>query len=310
MVSANTSAQIQPWHAYLRALEITHTLVEPESSLPATPDGYAARARLRLARLKMLLGALGNPHHQTPLIHVAGTSGKGSTSAAIAGGLHRSGYRTGLHTSPYLQSATEKLQIDGTLISGSDFAERIDEILQTAAGVPEFVSQPPSYGEVWMALALYWFSHERVDVAVIETGAGGRFDLSNVITPVMSVITSVGIDHTETLGSTIREIAWHKAGIIKRGVPVVTAVRDQEALDAIVHEATLTGSQVIFPPNLSASLPGGAHSKSVPPFQQSNLALAATTLRAMRDAGFETSEEAIEIGLTTLRLPGRFEMVA
>ncbi len=295
------------WQTYLKGLERSDALFE--HSLERSPDREAATARavVRMERLTAWLDALGNPQDTVPLIHIAGTSGKGSTAAAIAGVFTASGFRTGLHTSPYLQSATEKLQIDGQLISGQQFGALVGSTLDVAAELAIFAEQPPSYGELWMAMALRWFGQEAVDIAVIETGAGGRFDLSNVIMPRVSVITTVGIDHTETLGSTIREIAWHKAGIIKPGVPVVTGVRDGEALQEIVREATEQGSRLVFAAD--NSLTSEFEDRNAPGFRRDNLLLAATTIREVRGLGFDVSENAIETGLTGLRLPGRFEIV-
>ncbi len=233
---------------------------------------------------------LGDPLSATPIVHVAGTSGKGSTATAIASILTAAGYRTGLHTSPYLQVATEKLQIDRELIGGDDFARLVDSTLDPL----EKAGFQPSYGQLWMAMALRWFEQERVDVAVIEVGAGGRFDLSNVVHPLVSVITEIGFDHTDTLGHTIEEIAWHKAGIIEPATPVVAAVSDRTALQVIAGEAHTQGSDLhrVIP------TPGD--------FRRTN---EATARLAVEQLDFDIETADIAEGLAHARLPGRTETV-
>ena len=306
---------------YREVLARTDARIDPAASHNKDLDEVRARAEFRLARLRSFLAYLGDPHLSYPVVHVGGTSGKGSTSTAIAAMLSAAGYKTGLHTSPYLQVATEKLAIDGQLIAAGKFAELVDDLLNAAARLG---NDRLTYGEIWFALLATHFAREQVDVAVIEVGAGGRFDLTNLVQPAVSVITSIGIDHTETLGKTIPEIAWHKAGIIKRGVPVVTAVTDPEALAPIFAEATLTGSAVIRPQatadydavTLFNGMPGirlasgesyqlGMSGR----YQATNAALAIAAVRALGRTGFTVSSEAIARGLATARLPGRFEVV-
>ncbi len=293
------------WGAYLAAVDLTHQLIDSGPPRTTNRDAAEERARYRMNRLQQLLAALGNSHRDVPLVHIAGTSGKGSTASAIAAGLSAAGYRTGLHTSPYLQSATENLRLDDQFIGGLDFGALVREVHGIASDHPAFARQPVSYGELWMAMTLHWFAQMRADVAVIETGAGGRFDLSNVIDPVLSVITTIGLDHTETLGPTIADIAWHKAGIIKSGAPIVTGVTDATALEVIVRQAKEAGSRLVFPdtrdrrdyaPNLPAS-----------PFQSTNAALAAAALHELGRNGFVIPETAIIDGVADARLPGRFE---
>jgi dihydrofolate synthase/folylpolyglutamate synthase len=158
--------------------------------------------------------------------------------------LTAAGLRTGLHTSPYLQVATEKLQLNGRLIAADRFAAIVDEVMDAAGHWSNRHGERLTYGEIWIGIVGLFYRSEQVDIAVLEVGAGGRFDLTNVITPTLSVVTSVGLDHILTLGGTIEEIAWHKAGIIKPGVPLVTAVADPKALPAIYDEAEKTGSAV------------------------------------------------------------------
>ncbi len=251
---------------------------------------YRQRAEFRLDRMREMLAALGDPLSATPIVHVAGTSGKGSTATAIASILTAGGYRTGLHTSPYLQVATEKLQIDHELIAGDAFAKLVDSTLDLL----ESDGFQPSYGQLWMAMILRWFEQEAVDVAVIEVGAGGRFDLTNVVHPLVSVITEIGFDHMDTLGSTMEEIAWHKAGIIEPVTPVVAAVSDRTALQVIAGEAHQQGADLhrIIP------TPGD--------FRRTN---EATARLAVELLDFDIDLDDIEDGLSHDRLPGRTETV-
>ncbi|GIW03688.1 MAG: hypothetical protein KatS3mg059_0308 [Thermomicrobiales bacterium] len=267
---------------YHHAVARLNALIDPEHQRSATLAEVRARAERRLARLRAFLAFLGNPHQRFPVIHVGGTSGKGSTATAIAAVLTAAGYRTGLHLSPYLQVATEKLQLNGQLIAPGAFADLVTETLAAADAWSARSGERLSYGEAWFALLATSFATEQVDMAVIEVGAGGRFDLTNVVQPVVSVITSVGLDHMDTLGPTIRDIAWHKAGIIKPGAPVVTPVRDPEALGPILDEARLTGSEVIHVlstgPAPSSGMAGA--------FQHVNTATAVATIRALIRQGY------------------------
>lgn len=290
---------------YHEAVARLNALIDPEHQRSTTLDEVRARAERRQARLRAFLAYLGNPHQQFAVVHVGGTSGKGSTAAAIAAMLTAAGYRTGLHLSPYLQVATEKIQLDGRLIAPDVFADLVTETLAAADAWSRRTGEQVSYGEAWMALLATYFAAEHVDFAVIEVGAGGRFDLTNVVQPVVSVITSVGLDHMDTLGPTIRDIAWHKAGIIKPGAPVVTPVRDPEALGPILDEARRTGSAVIrVPPTMAAVSPSMAGQ-----FQMVNAATAVATVQALAQQGFVMTEAAIAEGLAMARLPGRLETV-
>ncbi len=304
-------ASAADFERYVKTVERTHTLIDLDTDRSSGREAARERAIHRMGRLTSLLEALGQPHRTVPIVHVAGTSGKGSTATAIAAGLTAAGYRTALHTSPYLQSATEKLQLDGRLIAAGEFAQLVDATIAASEDVPAFKSTPISYGELWMAMVLRWFADVSADVAVLETGAGGRFDLSNVVSPVISVITTIGLDHLETLGPTIADVAWHKAGIIKQGVPVVTGVRDPEALEVIVREAAAMGSRLVFPDwhDRLAGAEGDDLGIAIAPFQRANQALAAATLRQMGMIGFTIDQEASERGVAGMQLPGRAEVM-
>jgi dihydrofolate synthase/folylpolyglutamate synthase len=303
-----------------------------ESLIDATPtpsdtsqDAVRQRATLRMARLRRFLDRLGNPHVGYPIVHVGGTSGKGSTSATIASILSAAGFNTGLHTSPYLQTPSEKLQCNGALIAAETYVTLCGILFGEHDKWIGSGEIPITYGEAWFALTALFFREMAVDIAVLEVGAGGRFDLTNVVTPVVSVITSVGLDHTTTLGPTTADIAWHKAGIIKPGVPAVTAVTHPKALEIIVAEASRDNAPLtIIDPDVMVTAVAtdfqgtgwidgrtGAyyHSTLRGRFQASNGATAVAAIEALRGLGFFVSDEAVERGLQTVRIPGRVEMI-
>jgi dihydrofolate synthase/folylpolyglutamate synthase len=306
-----------PFDLYRTALATINGLIVAEPPYGKTLPEIRARAEHRLGRLRAFLDYLGRPQDGYPIVHVTGTSGKGSTSTAAAAILTAAGYRTGLHTSPYLQVATEKAAIDGRLIDGAAFDALVDELVDASR---QWRGEQLTYAELWVALVLVYFARERVDAAVIEVGAGGRFDLTNIVQPAVSVITSIGIDHTETLGGTIEEIAWHKAGIIKAGRPAVSAVTEPVPASIIAAEAEATGSRlkvvdravpVDAAPDVegrlrwrhgetvvTAAMPGG--------YQAVN---GETAIAALEQCGFEISEQAIVAGIAAARLPGRLELV-
>jgi dihydrofolate synthase/folylpolyglutamate synthase len=254
-----------------------------------------------------MLSALGDPQRRYPVIHVTGTSGKGSTAASVAAILTAAGYRVGLRTSPYLQVPTEKLQIGPCLIDPGSFAEMTAQVLATAACLiqTEPEERPFSYSEAWSVLGYWWFAVRQVDVAVVEVGAGGRFDATNVIDPLVSVITSVGLDHLVTLGPTIADIAWHKAGIIKPGATAVVGDLPAEALLVIAREAKSASVDLIRAIDVD-----GAR-KHAPPvergFRARNAEVATAVARVLVQRGFAISEAAIADGIRSARLPGRLE---
>jgi dihydrofolate synthase / folylpolyglutamate synthase len=265
------------------------------------------RAAARLRRTRALLAALGDPHLRYPVVHVTGTSGKGSTCAAIAAILTAAGYRVGLRTSPYLQVATEKLQIGASLIDARSFAAQTRAVLDVARHLSDAddENQRPSYAEVWSGIAFSWFASRDVDVAVVEVGAGGRFDATNVVQPIVSVITSVGLDHVVSLGPTLADIAWHKAGIVKPGSVAVVGELPAEASAVVLAAARQAGAPVLF----GKDVPEAENflTQTGPAFQRTNARLAVAALQALRRQGFAVTDRAIRAGLASARLPGRFE---
>jgi dihydrofolate synthase/folylpolyglutamate synthase len=277
----------------------------------------------RLDRMRLLLHELGDPQLRYPTIHVGGTSGKGSTSTMLAAALSASGKRTGLHTKPHLQSMTERARIDGVPIPEAMFGELLQELMPAIERTTGEFGQP-SYFETLLALTFSYFAQEQVDVAVIEVGLGGELDGTNVITPRVSVITNVGLDHTEVLGETLVEIASDKAGIAKPGIPLVTATEDFAARAAIERRCREVGAP-FFVVDEHARVTGNAGERygqsftvetsaaryelSLPilgRFQQRNAATAIVALEQL-EPDLRPSVESVERGLANLVIPGRME---
>jgi dihydrofolate synthase/folylpolyglutamate synthase len=183
---------------------------------------------------------LGNPQNSFKTIHVAGTNGKGSTSHMLAAIFQQSGYKTGLYTSPHLKDFRERIRINGDMIA-KDF------VVDFVSGQQEIIEElSPSFFEVTVAMAFSYFALEQLDVAIIEVGLGGRLDSTNIITPELSVITNISLDHTNLLGNTLAEIAGEKAGIIKPGIPVVVGERNPETDFVFMQKAAATSSNLVF----------------------------------------------------------------
>src|SRR6185295_3554841 len=191
-------------------------------NLPMYQRVGAVAYKADLSNTIALCKALGNPERKFRSIHIAGTNGKGSSSHMIAAVLQSAGYKTGLYTSPHLKEFTERIKINGQDVSQDfvvDFVNRIKPVIETIH---------PSFFEVTVAMAFDYFALEKVDIAIIEVGLGGRLDSTNVITPVVSLITNISYDHMDLLGKTLAQIATEKAGIIKPSVPVVISERQQD----------------------------------------------------------------------------------
>jgi len=261
----------------------------------------------KLERIRAMLKAVGDPQHRYPVVHITGTSGKGSTAAAIAAILTAAGYRVGLRTSPFLQVATEKLQIGPSLIDAGSFSYLVRRVLSTVEQLFQFehAELPFSYAEAWSVLGYLWFADRSVDVAVVEVGAGGRFDPTNVIDPIVSVITSIGLDHVAVLGPTIADIAWHKAGIIKPGSAAVAGDLPQEALSVIANELKYARVDLVRVPEVVS--PQTEQSQLTRGFQERNAEVATAVANVLAQRGFAISTAAIANGIRSARLPGRLE---
>lgn len=212
------------------------TFQEAEAYIESVPRFTKKRA---LSNTEELLGRLGHPEEGLKIIHVAGTNGKGSVCAYLESCLRGAGYRTGLFTSPHLVRISERIQIDRVPVSDGEFTRLFERTMQAVRSMEMDGLPHPAYFELLFAMGMLYFSQQKVDFLVMETGLGGRLDATNAVKhPILTVITSISLDHTEYLGSTIPEIAGEKAGIIKKGVPVVyDAFRDRGSSDVIRQKA-------------------------------------------------------------------------
>lgn len=232
-------------------------------------------------------------------IHVAGTNGKGSVCAMTDAVCRASDLRTGLYTSPHLVTFRERIRLDGEMIPEADVAAGLTEIRALIARW----EHAPTFFEIVTALALAWFQRRGAEVVVIETGMGGRLDATNVVTPIVSVITPIGFDHQAWLGSTLAEIAAEKAGILKPGVPAVSATQAPEAAEVLRHTAERVGASLTF---IEEPLPLGWRVNLAGSHQRRNAALVAAALSA---SGLALSPTALRDGLATVQWPGRFQFV-
>lgn len=214
------------------------------SQLPMYQQQGASAYKKDLTNTVLLAAHLGNPEQNIKCVHVAGTNGKGSTSSMIASVLQEAGYKVGLYTSPHLKDFRERIKINGAMIS-EDFVVDFIRINQSF-----FEAHHLSFFEMTVGLAFDYFAKEQVDVAVIEVGMGGRLDSTNIITPLVSVITNIGLDHTQFLGTTLEAIAGEKAGIIKPNVPVVIGEYTAETKPVFVAKAKACQSEIYFASDL------------------------------------------------------------
>lgn len=211
------------------------------SSLPVFHRQGPAAYKADIGNIAQLMEFAGNPHlSDTKYIHIAGTNGKGSVAHLTAAYITASGYTCGLYTSPHYENIRERIKIDGELVGEKDFVRILNEYL------PVIASIKPSFFEIICAMALTWFHSQKVDYAVIEVGMGGRLDSTNIITPVLSVITNISFDHTAFLGNTLEAIAGEKAGIIKSQIPVLIGEYQNETAPVFIKRAKEEGSPIIF----------------------------------------------------------------
>jgi len=292
---------------------------------------------VRLDVMSSLLAALGNPHHHWPAIHIAGTKGKGSVAVMMEAALRQAGYTTGLYTSPHLVTVRERVRIDGEKISPDRLIDVAEKLRWAITGLQQHNDRRrPTFFEVYTALAFQAFADAAVDVAVIETGLGGRLDATNVITPIVAVITSIDLDHTHILGNTVQEIAGEKAGIIKPGIPVVTAHQAPEVYDVLAARTTKAGTSLLYAPDVAeldpvrpVPVPNTSDNFEPPTerfvlatdtgplelqctlagrHQADNAAAAYATLKTLADEGFTVSPNQFQAALTSLQWPARFQV--
>jgi dihydrofolate synthase/folylpolyglutamate synthase len=216
------------------------TLAYLYAQLPMFTRIGAAAIKKDLTNTLELCKRVGNPETKFKCIHIAGTNGKGSTSHMLAAILQTAGYKTGLYTSPHLKDFRERIRINGEMMPQIDVVNFVKEQQKNIEEIE------PSFFEVTVAMAFKHFAGNQIDIAVIETGLGGRLDSTNVITPIVSVITNIGYDHMNLLGNTLPEIAFEKAGIIKEGVPAIVGERQPEVEDVFIRKADECDSELVF----------------------------------------------------------------
>jgi dihydrofolate synthase / folylpolyglutamate synthase len=322
--------------AYLDALEYLYSFVD----FSMTRSFRYSADQFDLSRMAALMESLSNPHNDYAVIHIAGTKGKGSTAALVASAAHAADYRVGFYSSPHLQDYTERIQVNGRCISPAQLVALVDEMKPHVARIDRLTTF-----EITTALAFLYFARQDVDLAVIEVGLGGRLDATNVVEPMVSVITSLSYDHTAFLGSTLTEIAREKAGIIKERQPVVVSPQEDEARKMIEQIAqtrhspliqvghdylftpwkhSLDGQSLLIwtpeqQPDMNAFLqdPGGIEWSPLElempllgQHQVENAAAAYATLQTAREKGLRIHDEDIQRGFKQVFWPGRFEVLS
>ncbi len=276
------------------------------------------KIKLGLESMNRFLGLLGEPHKRVPCVHIGGTNGKGSVAATLLSILSQAGFRVGLYTSPHLSSVRERFRIGEQFISQDDFA-RLTERIRRVLGRDQI-----TYFEFTTTMAMLWFAEQEVDLALLEVGMGGRLDATNVVTPLVSVITNVSMDHEQYLGETLEQVAGEKAGIIKPGIPVVSGVADDISRAVIEKRCRRFASPLLL---LGRDFRGKSrdrnrgtweytglrqHYNDLPlamrgGYQVANASLALATLELLAGHGLAGTEADIRHGLAATRWPGRLE---
>ena len=306
--------------AYNLALDYLYSFVD--YSLKHSSE--LAKADFNLDRMRSLMASLGNPQNDYACIHVAGTKGKGSTAALCASALQAANYRVGLYISPHLQDYTERIQVNAVQVSHAELVELVEIVKPAVAETPLLTTF-----EITTALAFVHFSRKKVQAAVIEVGLGGRLDATNIITPRVSVISSLSFDHTAVLGNALALIAGEKAGIIKPGRPVVSSPQKPEALEVLKKVAlesgcdfTLVGRDLTyqtrehslagqsFEINITAAPSAKPIVLNIPLLGQHQVENAVTAYAALQKSGFELSETQIAKGFAQVHWPCRFEIAS
>ena len=281
-----------------------------------------------LETIRAVLAKLGNPETKIAAIHIAGTDGKGAVAAICSSVLRAAGYHVGLYISPHLVNVNERFQVDGMPVSDAELEAAAQRVLPAVESVEREIGRPATFFEALTAVAFTLFRDAGVKLAVVETGLGGRLDATNVVTPLVSVITRVGLDHCDWLGNTVAEIAGEKAGIVKSGRPVVCGAMPDEARAVIAAAASRIGAPFVAAedaagvrvtksgldgPRLSVS----TQNRTLPPvrfplagaFQAENAVTAIAALECVAEAGLPLTDEAFVSGLQNVCWPGRFQLV-
>ena len=282
-------------------------------------DMQMHKIKLGLEAMQTILAELGSPERSCPAIHVAGTNGKGSVCTMVRSIMTEAGYKTGLYTSPHLSSVRERFRIDDHYISEDDFT-RLMETIRSA-----LKERTITYFECATALAFSWFAEQNCDLVVIETGLGGRLDATNVLKPLVSVITSISLDHEQYLGDSVESVAYEKAGIIKDKTPVISNVLTNGPR-AVIEKACRARQAPLYTRNddyflektddsswcwrdSHHSLINGLTLPAGGVWQIENGAIAVTAAVLLRDSGFLVPDDAIRLGLKKARWPGRMELL-
>lgn len=289
---------------------------------PPEPADYAAvadylfaqkarGAKFGVDRMAVLAAAIGHPERAVPCLHVAGTNGKGSVAAMLDAILHAAGWRTGLFTSPHLVQLGERVQVDRAMLTPREISDYVAELRPLAEKITTANSDDqPSFFEFMTAMAFLQFARKRCDLSVIEVGLGGRLDATNIVTPEVSVITSIAMDHCELLGDTLEKIAAEKAGIIKPGRPVVLGRVPPAAEAAIRAIATQRGAPVIsVGAEFGEAVEHYPHTNLEGDYQRWNAATATLAARAL-SANWKISDAVIARGLAQVDWPGRWQRVS
>lgn len=309
---------------YTEAIAYLHSLTDYEKTRIEryTPD------TLDLSRVERLLAAAGNPHTRFPALHIAGTKGKGSTAALADSCLRAAGYHTGFYTSPHLHTFRERIQVAGRRIAREEVVALVEEVRPLIGRTPGVTTF-----EAITAISFLYFARSQVDLSVVEVGLGGRLDATNVLTPEVSVITSLSRDHTYLLGDTLAQIAYEKAGIIKPGIPAVSAPQRAEAIQVLEAVSLERGAPLVEvgrdwdyepgPADLDgqyftarritdggSELDGKYWMPLLGRHQLENGASAIAALDILRQRGFQVSPEAVHEGLRRVRWPGRLEILS
>jgi dihydrofolate synthase/folylpolyglutamate synthase len=310
-------------NSYQEVLDYIYSFVD----FSRTHQSNLSPENFDLTRMVDFMDRLDSPHTTFPTLHIAGSKGKGSVSAFCASILQAAGFKVGLYTSPHLKDFEERMQVNQIPISRATLVEYVEEIKPIIESVPKLTTF-----EIMTGLAFLFFAREQVDIGVIEVGLGGRLDATNIITPLVSVITSLYLDHVTILGDTLEEIAGEKGGIIKPGVPVVCAPQEGKALQVIRDIAAQQNSKLVeveeeYPYQIiSKSLDGQVYSMTKPgddqkvestysipllgTYQVINAVTACAAIDAIQPQGFPVSEEDIKKGLAATVWPARFEVAS
>ncbi|HBM3731864.1 TPA: bifunctional folylpolyglutamate synthase/dihydrofolate synthase, partial [Listeria innocua] len=279
-----------------------------------------------LARMEYIMEKLNHPEKANKWVHIAGTNGKGSTLTFIRSSLEEAGYKTGTFTSPYIETFNERISVNGIPVSDQMIVDLANRIKPIAEELEKTVYGPPSEFEIITAMMFLCFAeYEPIDIGIIEVGLGGRLDSTNVLTPLISVITTIGMDHMEFLGNSIEQIAGEKAGIIKPGIPVISGVIQKEAQEVIINNAVRNNSNVawlnkdFFIQNRGDEITfRTSHGDEIPDItigllgihQLNNAAVAIKVLQYLNTfSSYEINQSAIKQGLKKAFWPGRMELL-